>query len=80
MRTPNRPITQRELTRDKYREIYRRYSDLLKKESEENPLRAKHIGKLYYARVIAEGMTPTMDPFYVLRIINDQLRENDNRD
>lgn len=79
MRTPNRPITQRELTRDKYREIYRRYSDLLKKESEENPLRAKHIGKLYYARVIAEGMTPTMDPFYVLRIINDQLRESDNR-
>lgn len=80
MKTPNTSLTQRDVIRDKHREIFQKYATLLKKEAEENSLRAKHIGKLYYARVIAGSMSPAMDPFYVLRIINNQLRERDNRD
>ena len=78
MKTSNRVLIRMELTRCKYREIYHRYLDLLKRENEENPLRAKHISKMYYARVIAKEMIPTMDPFYVIRIINNQLRKDDN--
>lgn len=77
METHSQPVTQRDFIRDKHREIYRKYTDLLRTESEENPLRAKHIGKLYYARVIADGMTPAMDANYVLRIINNQMRKSD---
>ena len=54
------PQTRQEFIRNKHREIYRKYLELLKKEKSENSLRAEHIGKLYYARIIARDMIPPM--------------------
>lgn len=65
-----------EYTREKHAAIFRMYLELLKKEREENALRAEHIGKIYYARVIADSQHPAMDPCYVMRIINKELRND----
>lgn len=72
------PQTRQEFIRNKHREIYRKYLELLKKEKSENSLRAEHIGKLYYARIIARNIIPPMTPKYILKIINNCLRKNDN--
>lgn len=79
MDTRQEPQTRQEFIRDKHREIYRKYLELLKKEKSENSLRAEHIGKLYYARIIAREMIPPMAPKYIQKIINNSLRENDQR-
>lgn len=73
------PQTRQEFIRNKHRDIYRKYLELLKKEKSENSLRAEHIGKLYYARIIARDMIPPMAPKYIQKIINSCLRESDNR-
>lgn len=72
-------ITRREFIRDKHHAIYQRYLELMRKESVENPLRARHISKMYYAMQIAQSMTPTMDANYILRVINNVMR-NDYKD
>lgn len=66
-----------EYIREKHRMIYQQYLDLMKKENEENSLRARHIGKFYYAQQIADKMSPEMGPLtphFILRIINNNLK------
>lgn len=79
METRQEPQTRQEFIRNKHREIYRKYLEMLKQEKSENPLRAEHIGKLYYARIIAQDMVPPMAPKYIQKVINNCLRESDNR-
>lgn len=80
MEAAQEPVSRRDFIRDKHRSIYLKYLELMRRESAENPLRAEHIGKLYYARIIARSLTPAMNPDYVIRIINNQLRKTDDRD
>lgn len=79
METPYESLTRQDFIRHKHREIFRKYLELLKQEQTENPMRAEHIGKLYYARIIAQGMTPPMAPKYIQKVINNCLREGDSR-
>ena len=80
MDTEQKTETRRDFIRAKHRAICQQYIDLVKKETEENQLRAKHIGKVYYAQVIAQSMNPTMNWEYVLKIINQEIHNHDKRD
>lgn len=76
MENPATPLSPAEFIRAKHRSIFHEYLHLLRQEQAENPVRAEHIGKLYYARIIAARQTPPMNPLYVLRVINKGLRRD----